>query len=217
MVQRSTRRWQRVAGAAIRTAAVAVLLSIPVAPVALAGGPPAFLVEDGTARPTRAWVNFCVRNPLECRVNPREAGVIPFSPALRSDLVRINVEVNRTIRAVTDSEHWGVSDRWDYPTDGIGDCEDIQIEKRRRLTALGYPAKAMRMAVVVNPEGEGHAVLVVRTDRGDFVLDNRTNDVLPWYAAQYTWVKREADDGGDRWVSLGRTPAPAVETAGNRP
>jgi len=80
------------------------------------------------------------------------------------------------------------------------------------LMAMGYPARAMRMAVVVNPEGEGHAVLVVRSSDGDFVLDNRTSTVLPWYAARYTWVKRESDDGSDSWVALGGIRSP-VETA----
>jgi predicted transglutaminase-like cysteine proteinase len=209
---------RQIVRAVVRPVLVAALLALPVGPVvAEESDPPAYLIEAGTARPTRAWVSFCVRNPQECRVNPREKGVIAYSPALRADLDRINTEVNRTIEAVTDIDHWGVSDRWDFPSDGIGDCEDIQIEKRRRLSALGYPVKAMRMAVVINPEGEGHAVLVVRTDRGDLVLDNRTNDILPWYASRYSWVKREADDGSHRWIALGRTPAPAVETAGNRP
>jgi predicted transglutaminase-like cysteine proteinase len=196
---------------------VVAMLAMPLAPTAVtaSGEVSPFLIEGGSARPTKAWLRFCADHPLECRVNPRDAAVIPQSPALWADLVRINVDVNRTVRAVTDAEHWGVSDRWDFPTDGVGDCEDIQIERRRRLTALGYPAKAMRMAVVVNPEGEGHAVLVVRTDRGDLVLDNRTNDVLPWHDVQYTWVKREADDGSKRWVALGKSRAPAVETAGN--
>lgn len=69
----------------------------------------------------------------------------------------------------------------------------------------------MRMAMVINPEGEGHAVLVVSTSRGDFVLDNRIDEVRPWYRTGYVWVKREGDSA-EQWVSLGGVKQP-VETA----
>lgn len=177
---------------------------------------PSRFLQDGanTARPTKAWLEFCDRLPEACDVGILEPRTIAHSLDLWVDLVRVNKAVNREIRPVTDVDQWGVSDRWDFPETGSGDCEDIQIEKRRRLIELGYPARAMRMAVVINPEGEGHAVLLVRTERGDYVLDNRTDAVLPWFAARYTWVKRESDDGSARWVALGGVRSP-VETAGD--
>jgi predicted transglutaminase-like cysteine proteinase len=70
---------------------------------------------------------------------------------------------------MTDEEHWGISDRWDLPADGFGDCEDYQLLKRRLLAEAGLPRRAMRMTVVVDETGDGHAVLMVRTDRGDVV------------------------------------------------
>jgi predicted transglutaminase-like cysteine proteinase len=164
--------------------------------------PPSFLPPGGAAKPTKAWAAFCDANPAECAVDVSEPAVIRYTSAFWTDLVTVNTTVNETVIAATDLDHWGVSDRWDYPSDGVGDCEDIQLEKRRRLVALGYPERAMRMAVVLNPEGEGHAVLLVRTDRGDFVLDNRIGAVLPWWQARYTWVKREGEHGLD-WVALG--------------
>ena len=36
------------------------------------------------------------------------------------------------------------------------------------------------MTIVRDQDGEGHAVLTVKTDRGDFVLDNLTDEILPW-------------------------------------
>ncbi|MEE8629514.1 MULTISPECIES: transglutaminase-like cysteine peptidase, partial [Methylobacterium] len=114
-----------------------------------------------------------------------------------------------SLRAVTDQEHWGVPDRWDLAEDGSGDCEDFQLLKRKLLAQAGLPRRAMRMTVVIDDKGEGHAVLMLRTDRGDLVLDNKTSAVLPWHKTGYTYIKREADESM-RWVSLGRAVSPVV-------
>ena len=57
--------------------------------------------------------------------------------------------------------------------------------------------------------GEGHAVLMVRTDRGDYILDNKRNAVLPWYRTGYVFVKREGSEGS-AWASLGGQGAPVI-------
>jgi predicted transglutaminase-like cysteine proteinase len=124
-------------------------------------------------------------------------------------LSEVNERVNRTILAVTDRDHWGVVDRWDYPDDGLGDCEDIQLLKRRLLIRAGLPQRALRMTVVLDEQGEGHAVLMVRTDRGDFILDNKRDAVLAWQQTGYHYVKREGTEG-TAWVWLGDTIAPIV-------
>jgi predicted transglutaminase-like cysteine proteinase len=64
---------------------------------------------------------------------------------------------------------------------GYGDCEDYQLLKRRKLVEAGYPHRALRMTVVIDEEGAGHAVMMVRTNRGDFILDNKRNAILPWH------------------------------------
>jgi predicted transglutaminase-like cysteine proteinase len=195
------------------------LLAAPLVAVSLSGAPAqdlgtvrqASLIANGRVQATKAWLAFCDRSPAECRVNRDEPEVVAFSQDLWNTLIRVNRKVNAEIKPVTDIAHWGISDRWDFPTDGQGDCEDIQIEKRRLLQAEGVPARAMRIAMVINKEGEGHAVLLVRTDRGDYVLDNRINTVMAWHRTGYVWVKREGD-GGREWVSLGGIRAP-IETA----
>ena len=124
-------------------------------------------------------------------------------------LSEVNERVNRTILAVTDRDHWGVVDRWDYPDDGLGDCEDIQLLKRKLLIRAGLPQRALRMTVVLDEQGEGHAVLMVRTDRGDFILDNKRDSVLAWQQTSYHYVKREGAEG-TAWIWLGDTMAPIV-------
>lgn len=163
----------------------------------------------GEARPVTGWVDFCERNPSECRVNTAEPAIVTLTPHIWRTVVAVNRKVNDTITAVTDQDHWGVIDSWDFPTDGFGDCEDYQLLKRKRLIEAGLPARALRMTVVIDEKREGHAVLMLRTDRGDFILDNKTNTVLPWHQTGYTYVKREGHASA-AWVSLGGAVSPTV-------
>jgi predicted transglutaminase-like cysteine proteinase len=166
-----------------------------------------FIQVAGRAGPTRAWINFCQRLPRECRVDLTEPAHISLTPQIWNMISQVNERVNSSIIAVTDQEHWGVIDRWDYPEDGRGDCEDIQLLKRQMLVQAGLPLRAMRMAVVIDEGGEGHAVLMVLTDRGDFVLDNKRKAVLAWHQTGYTFIKREGTNNRT-WVALGDLPAP---------
>ncbi|EIM24894.1 transglutaminase-like cysteine peptidase [Microvirga lotononidis] len=167
------------------------------------------LFAVGAAGPTPAWIVFCAQLPRECAYNPSEPDTIVLDQATWKLIVDVNEQVNREIVPVTDQDHWGVADRWDYPDDGMGDCEDIQLLKRRRLTQAGLPQRALRMTVVIDELGAGHAVLMARTDRGDYILDNKRNAVLPWQQTGYRYVKREGSDSAD-WVWLGNQAAPVV-------
>ncbi|GEP09514.1 transglutaminase-like cysteine peptidase [Methylobacterium gnaphalii] len=171
-------------------------------------------VEYGQpARPVAAWSDFCARMPGECTVDPSEPTQIVLTSSVWRLLSSINRRVNQRIKPVTDMAHWGVVDRWDYPDDGFGDCEDIQLLKRRMLVERHVPRRALRLTVVIDEIGEGHAVLMVRTDRGDLILDNKTNTILPWQRTGYSFVKREGQDGM-AWVSLNNGVSPS--TTANR-
>jgi predicted transglutaminase-like cysteine proteinase len=163
----------------------------------------------GPAGPTQAWIDFCQRYPDECRVDLSQPARISLNSQVWAALTQVNERVNSSILAVTDQDHWGVLDRWDYPDDGLGDCEDIQLLKRKLLVEAGLPHRALRMTAVIDEQGQGHAVLIVLTDSGDFILDNKRNAVLPWGKTGYTFVKREGTNGS-AWVALGGQPAPVV-------
>jgi predicted transglutaminase-like cysteine proteinase len=171
------------------------------------------VVRNTQARPTVGWLQFCDRNPAECAVSASEPAVVQLTPQAWQTIVQVNRQVNGSIKARTDRAHWGVEDRWDFAEDGYGDCEDYQLVKRRRLVEAGFPRRALRMTVVIDEIGEGHAVMMVRTDRGDFILDNKHNAVLPWNQTGYTYVKREGDAGAT-WASLGGVVTSPVATAG---
>ncbi|MBD2751101.1 transglutaminase-like cysteine peptidase [Microvirga sp. BT688] len=167
------------------------------------------VVSGGPAGPTPAWIEFCEHQPQECAVDASEPVALSLNQDVWLTILEVNERVNRTILAVTDQDHWGVVDRWNCPDDGLGDCEDIQLLKRRLLVEAGLPRRALQMTVVLGEHGMGHAVLMVHTSHGDFVLDNKRDAVLAWQETGYHYVKREGDDGST-WVWLGGPITPIV-------
>ena len=171
-------------------------------------------VSADKVQPTPAWTKFCERLPQECSIDLTEPETLSLTPETWGVIVEVNERVNSMIRALTDWDHWGVEDRWDYPDDGAGDCEDIQLLKRKMLREAGLPHRALRMTVVIDENGEGHAVLTVRTDRGDLILDNKTDEVLEWFRTGYRYIKRESAEATG-WVYLTLEPAGTVLTSSN--
>jgi predicted transglutaminase-like cysteine proteinase len=116
---------------------------------------------------------------------------------------------------MTDMDHWGVIERWSYPDDGYGDCEDYVLLKRRMLMQAGWPRQALLITVVRDLKGEGHALLTVKTDKGEFILDNQEDHILLWSETSYHFVKRQSQADQNVWVSLGDN-RPAFATAAAR-
>ena len=156
------------------------------------------------------WVDFCQRYRGECQDDMRPARDIDLTPAAFRKISQVNAWVNKNIAPVADMEHAGVVDAWDYPTDGKGDCEDYALMKRRMLIEAGFPREALLLTVVKEKNGDGHSVLTVKTNRGEYVLDNLTEGVKPWTSAPYRFVKRQSQHNQNVWVALGApTTAPA--------
>src|SRR5215203_7410073 len=170
---------------------------------------PPLAISNQEAEPTPAWTSFCQQRPAECSPDRSEPEAISLTPDIWLTLATVNARVNTAIKPLSDQEHWGVVDRWDYPDDGYGDCEDIQLLKRKLLIEAGLPRRALRMTVVLDEVRAGHAVLMVRTDRGEFILDNQRSSVLPWNDTGYEFIKREGAEGRS-WVTLSPHPAPIV-------
>jgi predicted transglutaminase-like cysteine proteinase len=166
--------------------------------------------------PTRApigWVEFCVEYKSECNTKASAPRDVVLTPKSWEDLVKVNRWANENIQPVTDLEHWGVVERWSYPDDGKGDCEDYVLLKRRMLMQAGWPREALLITVVRDKRGDGHAVLTVKTDRGEYILDNQETEVLAWNKTGYRFVKRQSQSDQNAWVSLGEPRAPATVSA----
>ena len=176
---------------------------------------PMFISLGAGSRAPIGWTEFCNENRSECGTRPMEARDVVMTPTAWRDLVRVNRWVNTKIKPLTDMEHWGVVERWSYPDDGYGDCEDYVLLKRRLLIQAGWPRQALLITVVRDRRGDGHAVLTVKTDKGEFVLDNQVEEILLWSETSYRFVKRQSQVDPNVWVSLG-DHRPAVATATSR-
>jgi predicted transglutaminase-like cysteine proteinase len=157
----------------------------------------------GDTLPPIGWVQFCGESPAECKVDALAPKAMRLDVRAWRELVRINRDVNDSVEPVSDLEHWGMLEKWSYPTDGKGDCEDYVLEKRKRLMEAGWPRQSLLITVVRDKQGDGHAVLTVRTDRGDFVLDNQEARVRAWTDTGYSFVKRQSEEHPNKWVALG--------------
>jgi predicted transglutaminase-like cysteine proteinase len=149
------------------------------------------------------WVDFCGRQPRECEQPALPARDVKLTDASWKALGRVNRQVNAAIEPVSNLDHWGtILDHWDYPTDGKGDCKIFALVKRKQLIDAGFPRQALLMTIVRDLEGQGHAILTVATDRGDFVLDNLTDEIRPWTATGYRFVKRQSRENPNIWVAI---------------
>lgn len=175
--------------------------------VTCAGTAQSQVTTGSHAMPTTGWATAPVGHIGFCRTFPRECVAAGNAQPVRLDderwrqLVRINEQVNRTVSPITDSERYGVEEMWILPT-AQGDCEDYVLLKRQKLMQEGWPSGALLITVVFDEEGEGHAVLAVRTDRGDMILDNKVDAIRPWTETAYRYVKRQSDADPKRWVSI---------------
>jgi predicted transglutaminase-like cysteine proteinase len=144
---------------------------------------------------------LCRRMPLECATRSTDNAPLELTHAAWQQIVTVNASVNERIKPLTDKEIYGKEEYWAYPT-LFGDCEDYVLLKRRELAQTGIPLSDLLITVVRKRDGEGHAVLTVRTDRGDFVLDNLSDEVKLWSQTSYTYLKRQAANNSGRWVSI---------------
>ncbi|WP_181165851.1 MULTISPECIES: transglutaminase-like cysteine peptidase [unclassified Mesorhizobium] len=156
------------------------------------------------------WVDFCHRRPKECKVPALPATSVRLTAQNLSILKRINQKANRSIKPVSNYDHWGTTmDHWDYPVDGKGDCKIYALYKRKLLREAGFPRQALLMTVVRDLNNEGHTILTVKTDKGDLILDNMVDKIRPWNATGYYFLKRQSQQNPNIWVSLnqrGGTP-----------
>ena len=154
------------------------------------------------AAPPIGHYEFCKRVPVECSIRTAKPKPLVLTQETWRELIEINSRVNAEIVPQTDMETWGQEEYWAYPVNGAGDCDDIVLEKRRQLIDRGFPVSNLLITVVFQPNGEGHAVLTVTTDRGDFILDNLQARILRWSETAYRFHKRQSATDTRKWVEI---------------
>ncbi len=159
-------------------------------------------VGERTPAPPIGWVQFCQTYQGECDTKPMPPLDVVLDESARNDLKRVNDWVNHNIKPETDMDHYGMIQWWRYPDDGAGACHSYALLKRRLLMRAGWPRQALLMTIVHETDGAGHAVLTVKTDRGEFVLDNLTDNILLWSQTPYRYSKRQSQSDPNAWVWL---------------
>ncbi|MBB6262349.1 putative transglutaminase-like cysteine proteinase [Paenochrobactrum gallinarii] len=160
-----------------------------------------FMITGGLTSQPIGHYEFCKRESAECNIRNKSMAPLKLNQQVWNKIVQVNLTVNNRIQPMTDMEIFGQEEYWAYPTN-VGDCEDYVLFKQRELAKAGVSLSHMLITVVRKPDGEGHAVLTLRTDRGDFILDNLTDEILNWQATDYTYLKRQSDQNSGQWVSI---------------
>jgi predicted transglutaminase-like cysteine proteinase len=148
----------------------------------------------------------------------RPLAAIEWTSANRQLVSDINRNINRAMIGTTDVQAFGRNEYWAMPISNpdrprgrgrpLGDCEDFALEKRKALIEAGIPVESLYLAVAMSPRIGLHAVLVIATDEGDFVLDNMNEWVTEWSKTGYTWIKRQASTSMLDWVLAGDQVTP---------
>jgi predicted transglutaminase-like cysteine proteinase len=121
---------------------------------------------------------------------------------------------------LVESQSLGVIEKWSIPTDGYGDCEDNALLKRKMLIDAGWPREGLLITIGRQKNGDAHALLTVKTSKGEFILADKTNEILLWTewtdTRGYRLVKRQSQSDPNVWVSIG-DPRPQTIVAAPSP
>jgi predicted transglutaminase-like cysteine proteinase len=201
---------QRAALAALCACGVVTLATVPAQAVPLGNTRLLFTAVVEKAPPPKGWLQFCKDRPGECRTEKRELRTPALTDERMAELRQVNLTVNRQVKPRTDQRNYGVSEKWTYPDNGYGDCEDYALLKKRKLVELGWPAEALLITIVWD-KNAGHSLLLARTDKGEYVLDNQLREVLLWSKTRYRFVKRQSEHDPNEWVYIdGKSETPAA-------
>lgn len=157
-------------------------------------------VIGGTSQPIGHY-EYCRKYSSDCRIRSRNTRPVKLTRKRWDELDKVNLFANSNVRPVTDMDYYRVEEYWTYP-DKYGDCEDYVLLKRHMLMQKGWPASSLLVTVVLQPNGDGHAVLTVRTNHADYVLDNLTNKIKPWNKTEYHFLKRQSKKHSGRWAKI---------------
>jgi predicted transglutaminase-like cysteine proteinase len=155
----------------------------------------------GKSLPPIGYVQFCARGEEECKFKGGKIERLAMSPENWNMINQVNSYVNGKIKPINDIDLYHQAEMWVYPT-SAGDCEDYVLLKKRYLQGMGFSPDELLITVLLDEKGEGHAVLTVVSDGGDFILDNRRDEILRWDQTEYKFLKRQSQKDPKQWVSL---------------
>lgn len=162
--------------------------------------------QGGAELPLRASVappsgakGLCGAYPWACAAG---TGAPAIGAAQMEQVVAINRSANARIAPVTDQAQYRLAEKWALPTARGGDCEDYALFKKAKLIEAGLSPDRLLLAAVLDRQGRSHAVLVLRAEGADLVLDNMTSAVKRWDRTGYTFLRMQDPRDPQRWVAV---------------
>jgi len=124
------------------------------------------------------WVEFCASNPGECATVASTPRDVVLTPRAFKDLASVNRYVNKP-SADDRLEHWGTIENG--PTRRrLRRLRDYVLQKRRLLLQAGWPREALLITSCATARTRARGAHG-QDDRGEYILDNQAEDILPWF------------------------------------
>jgi predicted transglutaminase-like cysteine proteinase len=190
---------RRAAGFLSVAVVILALLSCNVSPAFAGGDGGVFLVGHRPIAAPAGFSGLCSKYSWVCA--PSGQGTVGQDAVLRLAKT-VNNQVNRRTRQIDDKKQYGKEEYWALPTARGGDCEDLVLLKKKTLLESGVSSESLLIATVLDRKLNSHAVLILRTQKGDLVLDNLTNKIVPWKATGYTFLKLQDPQSLSRWQAV---------------
>lgn len=187
--------------------AAAAIVAVIAASVPASGK--TWLKTGGVSKTPFGHYEYCKRGGRHCG---SQSAVAPakMSESRWAKVRLINTAVNKQIKPVLDINSRGVNEYWEIPKTQ-GDCEDFALLKRSRMMAAGFKGSQLPLTKVRLPNGQAHIVLVVRTNQGDYMLDNLSNRVQPVSKVRYRFLSMQASNNANNWLTIrGKTRTAAL-------
>ena len=164
---------------------------------------PPWMPSAGQAVPPAGFLDFCAGGGAGHPACPGagnkvRAETAAISQPVLAALSDYNATVNRQVRYQSDQLRFRVRDQW-QTADDTGDCEDIALRKMNGLVAAGWPPAAFSLIIGKTESGESHAALLLRTEKGDFLLDSTQDGVGLWHESGTEWLIRQHPGQKHRW------------------
>jgi predicted transglutaminase-like cysteine proteinase len=184
-----------------RTFALSFAIALAVAVVSVPASAGSWMQTGAPAIPPGGFLGFCVKHLQDCRGSAPNAAPAELTQERWRDLWTVQSQVNHELVPREDPTH-----TWDYSQNGYADCNKFALQKRRDLIEHGWPRESVLLATATTETGEGHLVVIAHTTAGDYVLDNRTTQVVEWSALPYRWISMQSPTSPVRWVSITAAP-----------
>ena len=189
----------RITGASARLFALMLAAFVVLPAPAVSSGRDSWLESVRDADAPDGFAGVCARYRWACARGGAKAAAGQDTLAIAE---KVNLSINRRTREISDEAQYRQREYWALPTSRGGDCEDFALAKKQALIAKGVAPEQLLIATVLDRKKNPHAVLVLRSDKGDFVLDNLTNRILGWRKTGYTFLRMQNPASPDRWSAI---------------